>query len=319
MLWSSYGSVVLEEPIFVSTRSMRPCTALSFSLTLALSGCVGLGCTELRARQHAREGNRLYQAGQYALAIQEYDKAQALHPDLVPAVLNKGLACRQLSVPGSLTKENRRTVDCALEAFARLEQLTPEDPRGKQLYVQTLLDADRFEQLEAMYLQTLKKDPNDKKAIHGLIQVYVRLERWQDALRWTLERARLEPSDPEAHYAVGVLIHDLLFQSGGSGSNASFDPRVGAESNQPPPQFSEGDLQGAERVRLADVGLKHLDQALAIRPAFGEAMAYENLLHRQKAIAFLDAPERWQEQLNLAESWRERALAAGGKSGDSHK
>jgi tetratricopeptide (TPR) repeat protein len=279
---------------------------------VALTGFVGLGCTELRARQHAREGNRLYQAGQYALAIQEYDRAQALHPDLVPVVLNKGLACRQLLAPGGQSKDDRRTVDCALEAFARLQQLRPDDPRGKQLYVQTLFEADRFEQLEAMYLENLKKDPNDRKAIHGLIQVYVRSERWQEALKWTLERARLESSDPEAHYAVGVLIHDRLFQKGGSGSNAAFDPRLGAESNQLPPQFGAEDLQGAERVRLADVGLRHIDQALAIRPEFGEAMAYKNLLHRQKAIAFWDAPERWQEQMNAAETWRQRSMAQGG-------
>lgn len=290
---------------------MRPCTALAFSLTVALSGCVSLGCTELRARQHAREGNRRYQAGQYARAIQEYDQAQALHPDLVAVVLNKGLACRQLLVPGGQSKDNQRMVDCALEAFVRLQRLKPDDPRGKQLYVQTLFDADRFQQLEAMYLEALKKDPNDRKSIHALIQVYVRSERWQDALKWTLERARLEPSDPDAHYAAGVLIHDLLFRKGGSGSNASFDPRLGSESHQDPPQFAEGDLQGAERVRLADLGLRHLDRALAIRPGFGEAMAYENLLHRQKAIAFLTAPEQWQEQMNAAESWRERALAQG--------
>ncbi|HEY6727446.1 MAG TPA: hypothetical protein VI197_25600 [Polyangiaceae bacterium] len=290
---------------------MRPCTALAFSLTVVLSAFVGLGCTELRARQHAREGNRLYQAGQYALAVQEYDKAQALHPDLVPVVLNKGLACRQLLVPGGQSKEHQRSVDCALNAFARLQQLRPDDPRGKQLYVQTLFDADRYDRLEAMYLENLKKDPNDRKSIHGLIQVYVRSERWQKALEWSLERARLESSDPEAHYSVGVLIHDRLFQKGGSGANAAFDPRAGAPSDQPPPQFAEGDLQGQERVRLADVGLKHLDQALAIRPGFGEAMAYKNLLLRQKAIAFWDAPERWEEQMNAAESWRKRSMAHG--------
>jgi len=278
---------------------------------VVLSGLANLGCTELRARQHAREGNRLYQGGQYALAIQEYEKAQALYPDLVPVVLNKGLACRQLLVPGLQSKDNQRAVDCALEAFARLEQLRPEDPRGKQLYVQTLFEADRFERLETMYLEILKKKPNDRKAIHGLIQVYVRSERSQDALKWTRERARLEASDPEAQYAVGVLIHDLLFRKGGSGANASFDPRLGAESQQPPPQFVKGDLQGAERVRLADEGLRHLDRALAIRPEYGEAMAYKNLLYRQRAFAFFGEPERWQADMNAAERWRQRALARG--------
>ena len=120
-------------------------------------------------------------------------------------------------------------------------------------------------------------------------------------------------------YAAGVLIYELLFRKGGSGPNASFDPRLGPESNQPAPQFAEGDLQGKERVELADVGREHLDRALAIRPKFGEAMAYTNLLHRQKALAYLDAPERWQEQMNAAESWRQRAMAQGGANQEPPK
>ena len=290
---------------------MQRCTVFQLSAMLAFTAIAGFGCTELRARQHAREGNRLYQAGEYAEAIQEYDRAEALYPDLPAVVLNKGLACRQLLVPGGQSNDNKSAVDCALEAFTRLQQLRPDDPRGEQLYVQTLFDADRFEQLESMYLKKLQKNAGDRKVIHGLIQVYSRWERWRDALKWTLERARLEPKDPEAQYAAGVLIYNLLFEKGGSGDNAAFDPRPGAKVDQPPPSFAQGDLVNQERARLADVGLQHLEKALAIRPGFAEAMAYMNLLHRQKALAFLDAPERWQEQMNAAERWRRRALEQG--------
>jgi tetratricopeptide (TPR) repeat protein len=296
---------------FSSTRSMQRCTLLQVSVVLAITAVVGLGCTELRARQHAREGNRLYQSGEYAEAIQEYELAEALYPDLPTVVLNKGLACRQLLVPGGQSNDNKRAVDCALEAFARLQHLRPDDPRGEQLYVQTLFDADRFEQLEAMYSRKLEKDARDLKAIHGLIQVYSRWERWREALKWTLQRARLEPKDAEAQYAAGVLIHNLLFEKGGSGDNAAFDPRPGAKPDQRQPSFAQGDLVNQDRARLADVGLEHLDRALAIRPGFAEAMTYMNLVYRQKALAFLDAPERWQEQMNAAEMWRQRATEQG--------
>src|SRR5690606_34567580 len=270
---------------------MQRCTVLQVSVIVAITAVVGLGCTELRARQHAREGNRLYQSGEYSEAIEEYERAEALYPDLPAVVLNKGLACRQLLVPGGQSNDNQRAVDCALKAFERLQQLKPDDPRGEQLYIQTLFDADRFEQLEAMYTRKLEKNPRDRKAIHGLIQVYSRWERWRDALKWTLERARLEPKDAEAQYAAGVLIYNLLFEKGGSGDNTTFDPRPGAKPDQQQPVFAEGDLVKEERARLADVGLEHLGKALAIRPGFGEAMTYMNLLHRQKALAFLDAPE----------------------------
>jgi tetratricopeptide (TPR) repeat protein len=160
-----------------------------------------------------------------------------------------------------------------------------------------------------MYQEMLEKNPNDLKAVNGLIQVYSRWGRWQEALNWTLQRARLQPRDTEAQYAVGVLIYNLLADKGGSGDNATFDPRPSAKPDQPSPVFRADDLVGGERSRLADTGIVHLKGALELRPKFSEAMTYLNLLHRQKALAFFNQPELWQKQIDRAESWRSKAIA----------
>jgi tetratricopeptide (TPR) repeat protein len=227
---------------------------------------------------------------------------------LPQVVLNKGLACRQLLLPGAKTAENQRLVDCALRAFDRLKQLDPGDARAEQLYVQTLFDADRFETLVEMYQRRLKASPNDLGAINGLIQVSSRAGRWEETLSWTLRRAEVAPRDAEAQYAVGVLIWNRLFQEGGSGPRASFDPRP--EANQIPLPFDANDVVGAERVRLADQGITYLERALSIRPNYREAMSYLNLLHRQKSFAFFERPEAWQASMDQAEIWRKKALAA---------
>ncbi len=278
-------------------------------LILAIGVAVLPGCSELSARRHAREGNRLYQLGKFAAAVREYDQAEKLHPGITPVVLNKGLACRQLMVPGSRSPENERSVECALRAFRRLKELSPDDPRADQLYVQTLFDADRFRKLEAMYSKKLKKNPRNEQAIHALIQVYSRWGRWRDALDWTRRRAEFEPHDAQAQYAVGVMIYSLLSTKGGGPDNAAFDPRPDAKPDQPPPSFTQEDLVDEERARLADVGIEHLRKALAIRPKFAEAKTYMNLLYRQKAIAYFDAPDIWQKNMAAAEKWRKRAMA----------
>jgi len=263
------------------------------------------GCTELRARSHARKGNRLYLDGNYSAAVEEYTQAEQLLPSFATIALNKGLACRQMMMPGAKTPENTRNVECALSSFNRMKELKADDPRGDRLYVQTLFDADRFETLADRYKKELDQKPNDLAALNVLIQVYSRWDKWDELLKLTSRRAELQSRDAEDQYAVGVLIWNRLFQKGGNGEKAGYNPK--AEPKQPPPPFGEGDIVLDERVRLADVGISFLEKALAIRPKYREAMTYLNLLYRQKSFAFFDRPDDWQTAMNAAEQWRTRA------------
>lgn len=273
----------------------------------------GVGCSELQARHHARTGNGHFLSGDYPAAVREYEIAEEKFPQGLAVVeLNKGLACRQMMVPGSKSPEQQRAVECALNAFKRMKELKPEDPRSDQLYVQTLFDADRFDTLIAMYEEDLKKDPKDLKAINSLINVHSRADHWSQALKYSMMRADLQPNDAEAHYTVGVMIYNRLFQKGGA-DKAAYDPRpdpnVDPKKAPPktPPPFSLGDLMGAERVRIADLGIKYMTRALEIRPSYREAMGFMSLLYRQKAFGYLDKPAEWELCVNTAEEWRGKA------------
>jgi tetratricopeptide (TPR) repeat protein len=275
---------------------------------------MGTGCSELKARHHAREGNGHYLSGDYPAAVREYEIAEQAYPSGLHVVeLNKGLACRQLMVPGSKSPEQERAVDCALNAFNRMKELRPEDPRGDQLYVQTLFDADRFDTLIALYEGQLKGDPNNMAAINSLINVHSRADHWAEALKWSMKRADLESKDAEAQYTVGVMIYNRLFQKGGA-DKAAYDPRPdpNADPKAPPktpPPFTMGDLMGAERVRVADLGIQYMNRAIEIRPNYREAMGFMSLLYRQKAFGFLDKPVDWELWVNTAEEWRSKANA----------
>ena len=275
------------------------CTILLASLALA-------GCAEVRARKLAREGNQLYRDGDYAAAIQKYAESEALFPELATVALNKGIACRQQLTPGAKTPENERAVDCALKSFERLGKLNPEDSRAEPLYVQTLFDADRYAALEARYKAAIAANPKDLAALNGLIQVYSRWERWNDALAQLIRRSELQRNDAEAQYAVGAFIWSRLFQKGGGADKSAFDPRV--EPKQPEPLFSVGDIVGVKRIELADKGIAFLQKALDLRPNYREAMTYMNLLYRQKSFAYFANPEEWQKCIDAAEGWRRKAL-----------
>jgi hypothetical protein len=286
----------------------------------------------LRARSHARDGNEQYRAGEYAKAVLEYEQAEQLYDELPVVALNKGLTCRQMMVPGSKAPESQKATDCALAAFSKLQKLNPDDPRGEQLYTQTLFDGDRYETLVATYEEQLRKKPNDLLAINALIQVYTRWNKPEEALKWTVKRAESQPKDADAQYSVGVAMYYQLMQGGGGADKASYNPFNAPQMPPPPkkrarkkeleayqtalqaamdarPKWSVGDIMGAKRVALADSGITYLKKALELRPSYREALVYLNLIHRQRAFAFLDRPEEWQKDIDAAVQYQQKAMA----------
>jgi tetratricopeptide (TPR) repeat protein len=286
--------------------TVRPKLVCGLAMLLGVHALAG--CSEPRARHHARLGNQFFRDGDYAAAVREYREADRLRPGLAVVLLNLGLACRQLMVPGAEGPENERAVECALRSFQRLRKVRPDDPRAEQLFAQTLFDADRFEKLAAIYERQLRERPNDLAAINSLIQVYSRWNRWEETLAWTVRRAEVQRTDAEAHYAVGVFIQNVLFQKGGGNEKSAFDPRPDPNVDKAAPVFAEGEIAGAERIKLADLGIAHLEKALILRPDYRDAMVYVNLVYRQKSLAFFSEPDKWQACVDAAERWRAKAM-----------
>lgn len=296
---------------------MKAHTHLPLRTSLIVTLTLLLGCSELRARQHAREGNKHFREGDYAAAVDAYSESEALYP-LPVVAFNKGLACRQLMLPGAKTPGNDRAVDCALAAFSSLKRLKPTDPRADRLYQQTLFDADRFDALAKIYERALREDPKDPIALNAMIQVQARWGRWSEALRYTILRAERQRGDAEAQYAVGVFIYNRLFEKGGGPDKSTFDPRGEGTGAKQTPIFASGDITGSERVRLAEQGITYLQRALAIRPNYADALTYLGLLERQKSFAFFDRPAEWQAAVESAQAFAKRAADAHVKHPPKH-
>ena len=59
---------------------------------------------------------------------------------------------------------------------------------------------------------------------------------------------------------------------------------------------------------VIQAGLQSLDKALQIDPEYEDAMAYENLLIRERAD-LVDTKEDYEKQIKVAEQWIEKNLA----------
>jgi tetratricopeptide (TPR) repeat protein len=276
------------------------------------------GCNEVRGRRKIQEGNRLYRDGMYKEAVSAFTDAEQMVPNFWVLWLNKGHTCKQMIIPGAKTPENMAAANCALAAFKRMQELKPDDPRGELLYFQTLFDADKFEELAQIYEKRFQKNPRDMEAVTGLIQVYTKSNKMDEALEWYAKKAEIQANDPETQYTVGVYIWNQLMVHGGGADKASFDPRL--DPNKPkkkqikiPPPYGAGDIVSQQRIDLADKGIEYLKKALQLRPTYADAMIYIGLLNRQKAYAFFDQPDEWQKCMNEAVEYQRRYLTALGK------
>jgi hypothetical protein len=64
----------------------------------------------------------------------------------------------------------------------------------------------------------------------------------------------------------------------------------------------------AKFLPVINGGLAALDKALQIRPDYDDAMAYENLLIRERAD-LMDTPEQYKKETEIADQWVQKALA----------
>jgi tetratricopeptide (TPR) repeat protein len=274
------------------------------------------GCAELKGRRKIQEGNAAYKRGDFVEAVARFDEAAAFVPEMPLLWLNRGYACRELILPGAAGASNREAAQCALESFKRLRDLAPGDPRGDGLYVQTLFDVGEFRTIERTFSLRHERNPRDLDVILGLEQVYYKLGRWRDALKFYREAASLRPSDAEAQYAVGTFAWQVLQARGGGPAAVEYDPRVGRPAGSPehpevphPPPERPDDIRGDERVALAEEGIDYLQRALALRPGYTDALTYIGLLYRQEAIGYLGRGtlDGWQTAVAHAQEYGARA------------
>src|SRR5262249_7915322 len=115
----------------------------------------------------------------------------------------------------------------------------------------------------------------------------------------------VEPSNADAYYSMGFIAWSKWYPVYG---NARVN--VGMKPEDPGPLK---DKKVKEELKqkwspVIDAGLAALDKALQINPEDDDAMAYENLLIREKAD-LADSKEEYEKQIKVADDWVQKALA----------
>ena len=227
------------------------------------------GCDKLKARDELNKGVAAYKDVKYQLAVDHFKNAVDLDPSLLNARLYLATAYANQYVPGSETDENLKVGEQAIAEF------------------QKVLDA----------------DSGNLSAIAGIASLYFQMKRMDDAKEYYKKQIALDPDNPEAYYSVAVIDWTQTYQ-----------PRM-IERNKIPGLKPDDPIKdpkirqalAEKNAPLVDEGMQMINTAMKKRDNYDDAMAYLNLLYREKAD-LEDSPQAREEDLKMADEWTQKAM-----------
>ena len=232
-------------------------------------------------REWLNKGIAEYKAGRYPAATEAFQQAAGLAPDEVAPHLYLGTAYMVQYVPGAEAAGNLAFAQGAEREFARVLEL----------------------------------DPANGTALESLASLALNQRKLDEAASWFEKAANAAPNNARAYYSLGVIAWMKFYPEYGKARGA-----LGMKPEDPGP-LPDPATRNALRAQLWGViadGIANLDKALAIDPKYDDAMAYMNLLVRERAD-LADTKDEYLRDIAAADQWvaktletkREKAGSAG--------
>jgi len=243
---------------------------LTLLAAVAVIALVATGCEKLKARDQLNKGVQAYKNAQYAQAVENFKTAVDLDPKFPTARLYLATAYMSQYIPGAESPENVQMAKAAHDQFQKV----------------------------------LDQDPNNEVATASIASLYFNQKRLDEAEQWYRKLIAISPKNKEAYYTLGVIAWTRTFQ-----------PRMEARAKMSMKPEDPGPLKDkkvreqlkVKNMPVIEEGIKNLEQALQIDPEYDDAMAYLNLLHREKAD-LEDNPQEYKKETDIADNWVQKTL-----------
>jgi len=245
------------------------------AVMLALFSSVG--CDKLRARDQLNKGVKSYKDNHYEEAIGHFQEAVRLDPSLIHARMYLATAFVSQYIPGVDSPDNLRTAQQAIDEYTRVIDANP------------------------------SRDQKVNSA-KGIAYLYLNEKKWDDAKKYYRMASDLDPNDPEPYYSVGVIDWTACYQ-----------PRMekrAALGMKPEEHLNPKDKEqkkACEELKTKNTtaiqeGIDSLNKAIQLRPDYDDAMAYMNLMYRERADVECEDQAARTEDLKTADHWVDETL-----------
>jgi tetratricopeptide (TPR) repeat protein len=239
-------------------------------LAVAALALLSTSCNQLRARDQLNKGVQAFTNAQYPEAVERFKTACELDPGFAAARLYLATAYMQQYIPGADSPENNKMAQAAQDNF----------------------------------LKVLEQEPKNTLALQSIASLKLNQKKWDEAEQWFQKVVAVEPNNADAYYSMGFIAWSKWYPEYGKARAAA-----GMKQEDPGP-IKDKKIKEELKQKwspVIDNGLAALDKALQINPMYADAMAYENLLVREKAD-LSDSKEDYDKQTKIADGWVDKAL-----------
>ena len=248
---------------------------------IALAAFVATGCDKLKSRDALNHGVQAYKGAKYADAVEFFKKAVELDPTNVNGRLYLATAYMSQYIPGAESPENLQVAKQAKEEFLRV----------------------------------LEQDQNDKVALEslaslsyqqaqGMPDLDAKLKKLDEAKEWNLKLIATDAQNKEGFYSLGVIDWVKWYAAW---MRARADAGLKPEEPGPLKDKKVKDALKEQYSAIIEDGIKNLQKAMDVDPNYDDAMAYMNLLIRERADLD-ETPDQYKKDIEVADGWVQKAL-----------
>src|SRR6201998_552068 len=245
------------------------------AVVLALFSSVG--CDKLKARDQLNKGVKAYKANHYEQAIDHFQEACRLDPALINARMYLATAFVSQYIPGVDSPDNLRTAQEAIDEYQKVIDANP------------------------------SRDQKVNSA-KGIAYLYLNMKKWDEAKKYYRMASDLDPNDPEPYYSIGVIDWTAAYQPRmQERAKLGMKPEEHLSASNKDQKKVCAELKEKNTPAIQE-GIDSLNKAIQLRPDYDDAMAYMNLMYREKADGACDDPATRTEDLKTADHWVDETL-----------
>jgi len=252
--------------------------ALGIGLVLVLGTT---GCNKLRSRDRINRGIQAYKGAKYGDAVELFKEAVALDPSSVNGRLYLATAYMSQYIPGAESPENLQVAKQAKEEFQKVLEEHPGDVTA-------------LESLASLSYQQAQ----------GMPDLDAKLKKLDEAKEWYVKLIAADPQNKSGFYSLAVIDWVKWYAAWMKGR-----ADLGMKPEEPGP-LKDKKLKAELKEKYSAViedGIKNLQKALEIDANYDDAMAYMNLMIRERADLD-DSVDQYKKDIETADGWVQKAL-----------
>jgi tetratricopeptide (TPR) repeat protein len=259
---------------------LRKTTLLGATLSVGVLILLGTGCNQLKSRDDLNKGVAAYKNAKYSDAVSFFQEAIDLDPKNPNARVYLATAYMMQWIPGAVSPENVQFATKAKDEFGKV------------------LNQDANNSVALASLASLAFNEADPLPLDQ------KMAKLDEAAGWYTKLVTADPKNRDGYYSLGAIAQKKFYP-------ALMTARVEANMKPDDPgplkdKKAKAELS-AKYLPVIDEGVKNLQKALDIDPESDDAMAYMNLLIRERAD-LADDKDTYKKQIDEADSWLQKAL-----------